>query len=277
MTQTLPTGRTKAAEQGVGATIRPQRRRCRIESATQRPARSFSARRSTDMIMNRRNADWSESRTLQPFLWAVVLLLQGCVAAEPNPQVGVHLISKAHDFLNVAAILFSQSPSVWGQGLRSLYYGALTLARVKDVVTFLRPAKEFHSRVWRLSKLPVRRYFDETMKDVRVRYDYEVLPDAGRSAREDFQAFLKEGLDPFYQLLDQTADSIQKDFRRCTGEVHTCPYCKGNSGGCSRDKALMEIETIRQEMKALALAHRLEDGEPPNKALNATGAGAPAR
>ena len=107
------------------------------------------------------------------------LVLEGCGGPGPPPEVSFQLAMKANNFMNVAALLFAQGPEFWGQGLRSLYYSALTLARLKDVNAFQDSTEKFHLKVWNLSPLPIRNYFSKDLKKTRTRYDYDV--DAGQS------------------------------------------------------------------------------------------------
>ena len=173
------------------------------------------------------------------------------------------MVTKAHEFINVAAILFSQQPSFWGQGLRSIYYSALTLARIKDIRAFMEPTKKFHSRVWGISALPIRKYFDEKFKAIRIRYDYEVSENPGKLSQEDLKDFIREGIEPFCQLIDQAADSIRKDFRHCNGAMQNCPYCERlRSEVCLRDKGLTELEQLRKKVKELVTSQsRDEEGK----------------
>jgi len=149
--------------------------------------------------------------------------------------------------MNVASLLFAQGPEFWGQGLRSLYYSALTLARLKDVNTFYNGSKDFHSKVWNRSPLPIRKYFEE-MKTVRTRHDYKA--DLEQSAAiSDLDEFIQYGKAPFESLLVQAHINIDDDYKRCTNTPSNCKHCKeANVSECLKKSAKIELESTHDTL-----------------------------
>lgn len=158
--------------------------------------------------------------------------------------------------MDIAAFLFSQAPQFWGQALRNLYYSALTLARIKDVRAFAEPTNKFHTKVWALSPLPIRRYFSEKMRIVRARHDYEALDDLAEAARTDLCDFLRDGVQPFEQLIEQTRENIEKDYKCCSGESKNCSYCNEiKFKKCMRAMSLVELEYIQLKFHEMIIAN----------------------
>lgn len=179
-------------------------------------------------------------------------VLEGCGGGGPPPaDVGFHLAAKANVFMSVAALLFAQGPAFWGQGLRSLYYAALTLARLKDVNAFLDSTERFHVKVWSLSPLSIREYFAKDMKKVRKRYDYDAS--AGQSdAKSDLLNFLQNGVKPFELLLIQAARNIEDDYHHCNNTPATCKYCRDvKLATCLKQAAMEELDTTRRTLKEI--------------------------
>ena len=181
----------------------------------------------------------------------LLAILEGCGGPGPSPDTSFHLAAKANVFISVAALLFAQGPTFWGQGLRSLYYSALTLARLKNVNALLDSTERFHIKVWSLSPLPIREYFAKDMKKVRTRYDYDVA--AGQSdATSDLASFLQKGVIPFELLLVQAEKNIADDYRHCTNNVGTCTYCRdAQVTSCLNKSAMTELEATRITLKEI--------------------------
>jgi hypothetical protein len=193
-----------------------------------------------------------QSRTIHRVRLLVALILflvlEGCGSSGgPRPDVSFQLAVKANNFMKVASLLIAQGPEFWGQGLRSLYYSALTLARLKDVNTFCSGSKDFHSKVWGRSPIPIRKYFEE-MKNVRTRHDYKA--DVGQSDAEyDFVGFIQNGMPPFEGLLDQAKINIDDDYKRCTNIPSNCKHCKeANVSECLKKSAIIELESVRNTL-----------------------------
>jgi len=61
------------------------------------------------------------------------------------------------------------------------------------------------------------------MRIVRARHDYTPLNNPEEIGREDLEAFVKDGVEPFNSLILQTKESIEKDYKRCSSNPKTCP------------------------------------------------------
>lgn len=185
----------------------------------------------------------------RPFIALIIfLILEGCGVGGSPPDVSLQLAVKANNFMNVAALLFAQGPEFWGQGLRSIYYSALTLARLKDVNAFSDSTEKFHVKVWSLSPLPIRNYFARDMKKVRTRYDYD-LDTTQSEATSDLISFLQNGVTPFENLLAQANKNIVEDYRHCSNIPSTCKYCRdAKVNNCLKKSAATELEATRNTL-----------------------------
>lgn len=169
------------------------------------------------------------------------------------PDVSLQLAAKAHEFIKVSALLFSQPTSFWGQGLRTLYYSALTLARLKNASALHDATENFHSKVWQLSTVSIRKYFDKIMKRVRTKYDYGVNI-SNDEPNSDLDSFICIGLEPFESLLNQAEISIARDYKRCTRNIERCEYCAISKPiACMKEAAMTELMATRTVLSDIVL------------------------
>jgi hypothetical protein len=193
-------------------------------------------------------------------LISLLLEASGCAGALPSqPDAGFLLVGKAKGFFEVSAILFAQDSSVWGQGLRSMYYCALTLARIKDVRMKYDPGASFHEKVWNASRDSVRGYFRDTLRPLRTKYDYTPLGDAAGAARDDLEEFLRNGPSAFEKLVRQTKDSLELDYDGCAKDPAKCRQCsRGHVAFCLRERSLADLGELDKKFKEMYAKHRGE-------------------
>jgi hypothetical protein len=183
----------------------------------------------------------------------LLFILSACGGGGVSPTVAVHMASKANMFADVAIVLFAQEPNYWGQALRSLYYCALTLGRLKNLSALTISSSSFHKKVWQHSELKIRRYFGETMKEVRTRHDYDCSAQNSSVLVSDSQEFFLQGEPAFRVLLDQSKASIEKVFARCASNSQACQVCKdAASSDCLKVIALAQIYSLSSKMVKLS-------------------------
>ncbi len=196
-------------------------------------------------------------RTLS-LLWLLCgLALTGCSGSPDfRPDIGLHLVAKAQVFLDTSAILFSQEPRLWGSGLRSLYYCALTLARIKDVRAFHRPTEKFHEKVWNMSSLAIRRYFRNDLRQLRLKHDYLPEPLSQTINASETATFFRSGTVPFQMLIDETREHLIRDFHQCSGVPTGCRHCVFcRSPACLRASALEQLSRLDDGFHKLCKTH----------------------
>jgi hypothetical protein len=182
---------------------------------------------------------------------STLLFLAGCgdkvsiISAYGGPR---EYVDKANMFLATALTLLAQGPTFWGQTLRSAYYSALTLARVKSFRNPIKNDKNFHERVWAQSPAEARQYFKNTLRKVRGRHDYDIVFGWGATAADDLASFALESMPAYEVLINEAAATIDGAYAMCVGDKNACSACRHeHSDGCARISAREGIASCRAQ------------------------------
>ncbi len=184
------------------------------------------------------------------------LLLLGCgddvTIVSPHRSPALLYLQRTSEFTQVATLLFAQARDMWGQGIRALYYSGLTLARMKDLDGLLPAASGFHEKVWAQTTKKARRFFRDTMRGLRNRYDYTILVPPDEPVEDDLARISQEGPIAFAALFNDVAESLERQLSNCTMVPSTCPYCLIEpKHGCTRDAARSELAMIKEQVTTL--------------------------
>lgn len=189
-------------------------------------------------------------------LATTVLFLVGCgddiTIVAPHRSPALYYLQRSSEFTQVATLLFAQTRDLWGQGIRALYYSALTLARMKDFDGLLPVASSFHEKVWAQTTKKARKFFRDSMRPLRVRYDYDIYIPKDETVEEDLQAIARAGPSAFAALFEDAAASLDRQLSHCTGSPVTCTYCSSEATArCTREVAVAELARIRAQIETL--------------------------
>ena len=185
---------------------------------------------------------------------AVLLFLVGCgdeVTARVAPTA-FHFILRADEFRSVASNLFGTDSTLWGHALRALYYSALTLARVHDLDGLVFEGEGFHRKVWGQATAKARGFFENTVRPMRVRYDYEPRPPSNETSRLDVAQFLKSEPEAFKALVRQAREDIDRQYHKCPSRSTDCSYCRAAQfDTCIKSASLTALDDYDERLRQL--------------------------
>ena len=195
-------------------------------------------------------------KALRYFTYSLfILFLTSCEVAREGPQhpsVINGLLDKAKLFIDLAVIIFAQDSRYWGDAFKNIYYAALSLGRIKNINTLVVPSKKFHQNVWKISPIIVRRYFNDTLRLIRIRFDYSVNMGENISFLEEAEQFRKEAKTPFAVLIEVTREQIKKNYKNCNGITTACIYCSITpKNDCQKKRALEDLNIIQGKIEDL--------------------------
>lgn len=178
------------------------------------------------------------------FLFAASLA--GCGGGDaPSPIVGYWLVTKAHEFAKIAEILISNAPSLYGHALRNIYYSALNLARLKNIKLSTIKSENFHKKIWGISTVKIRKYFEDELKRIRNKYDYQPFV-SEKEVVEDFLNFKKSGFLQFNDLLDDASIRVDAIYKNCKNLPASCEICKDIHGvECAKNISIVKLHEIK--------------------------------
>lgn len=194
-------------------------------------------------------------RRHSPWLIVVALLLVGCgddVTLREAPR-SIEYFARSRDFLNTATVLLNESRALWGQSLRAFYYAGFTIARAKDLDGLLADNSSIHDKVWNATTVGARRFFRDSLRVMRNRWDYEVRAELLPDIEEDFRLVALNGPEACAFLFKDARDSVDRQYRECP---------RSDNAHCDECRALPELSCLRaaaheglSEVEIMAVAY----------------------
>ena len=183
----------------------------------------------------------------------VCLLLAACgdavsVVHVPPPN---DYIRRASEFFASATVLLGESRATWGQGVRSLYYAGLTLARMNDRQGFQGHDGSIHEEAWKQAPKAARKLFRDEIRPLRNKYDYDVSPPPDEPLDEDI-LLLADKSPPAFRALFTMADRVIERRYICDQPRALCAQCVGDDRRiCLAAADRADLARLQEQAEAL--------------------------
>ncbi|RJQ59163.1 MAG: hypothetical protein C4517_13395 [Stygiobacter sp.] len=195
-------------------------------------------------------------KALRYFTYSLfILFLTSCEVARESPQHPIvinNLLDKTKIFIDLALIIFAQDPKYWGDAFKNIYYAALSMGRIKDINTLAVTSEHFHKKVWQIAPKKVRKYFNESLRLVRIKFDYEIFEQETSSYFQDLEHLQQNATMPFSELIEEVRNQIDKKYSQCTCDHSKCCICKSvGAKTCLKGEAVDILEDIQRKITNL--------------------------
>lgn len=181
------------------------------------------------------------------------LLLAGCGdAVTVLPPSGPNeYLKRTSEFFATATVLFGESRLTWGQGIRSMYYAGLTLARMNDLHGFQRHDGSVHEEAWRQAPKAARKFFQQEFRPLRNRYDYDVALPPDEPLEEDVLLVAEKSPAAFAALFISAGSVIERRYS-CEQPHQLCGRCKYDGGTmCLEERDRKALDGVKAQAAAL--------------------------
>lgn len=196
-----------------------------------------------------------QNRFQLPLLVLLCCLATACGDQVSTAGVAGSAVDRAQLFLDSSRAMLALGADYWGRAIGDLYYASLQLGRLKNPSLLVKKQQEFHKAVWAVAPIGYRKFFNDTLKNLRATGDYDLIADHIAVARVGLATVSTEGVQNFRKLLDDSRVNLNAHFKRCTGNP-PCSDCQSSRDSTCRkpetqqrltnlDASLMEVLTTQ--------------------------------